>query len=96
MVDGSSVASFNMDEKDIRTFMIQDFIATDSDGSDGHPRKYGTFPKLFHEYVFQKHVLTLPRAVQRSSAETAKLLGLKDRGVIAIGAFAFGTFFSLA
>ncbi len=82
------VASFNMNEKDIENFMKQDFVVTGSDGSDGHPRKYGTFPKLFHEYVEQKHVLTLERAVQRSSAQTAELLGLKDRGRIAKGAFA--------
>ena len=48
---GASLASFNMDEKDIVNFMKQDFIATDSDGSDGHPRKYGAYPKFFHEYV---------------------------------------------
>jgi len=84
----ASVASFNMNEKDIENFMKADFIVTDSDGSDGHPRKYGTFPKLFHEYVAQKHILTLPRAVERSSGETAKILGLKDRGVLKTGAFA--------
>ena len=84
----ASVASFNMDEKDIVNFMKQDFIVTDSDGSDGHPRKYGTFPKLFHEYVGEKHVLTLPQAVQRSSATTAKLLGLKQRGTLAANTFA--------
>jgi len=84
----ASVASFNMNERDIENFMKADFIVTGSDGSDGHPRKYGTFPKLFHEYVAQTHILTLPRAVQRSSAETAKILGLKDRGVIKTGAFA--------
>ena len=82
------VASFNMDEKDIENFMKQDFIVTDSDGSDGHPRKYGTYPKLFHEYVNQKHVLTLERAVQRSSAQPAKILGLTERGTIKPGAFA--------
>jgi N-acyl-D-aspartate/D-glutamate deacylase len=82
------VASFNMNESDIENFMKQDFVVTGSDGSGGHPRKYGTFPKFFHEYVEAKHVLTLERAVQRSSAETADILGLKDRGRIAPGAFA--------
>jgi N-acyl-D-amino-acid deacylase len=82
------VASFNMNESDIVNFMKQDFVVTGSDGSGGHPRKYGTFPKLFHEYVEQKHVLTLERAVRRSSAETADFLGLKDRGRVAPGAFA--------
>lgn len=82
------VASFNMNESDIENFMKQDFVVTGSDGSDGHPRKYGTFPRLFHEYVEAKHVITLERAVQRSSAETADILGLKDRGRIATGSFA--------
>ena len=84
----ASVASFNMNENDIVAFMKEDFITTDSDGSGGHPRKYGTFPKLIHEYVLQKHVMTLPRAIQRSSSASAKFLGFKDRGVIATGAFA--------
>jgi N-acyl-D-amino-acid deacylase len=85
---GSSVASFNMNEKDIDKFMVQDFIFTDSDGSDGHPRKYGTFPKLLREYVYTRHVLTLPQAVRRSSTQTARFLGLKDRGSLASGKFA--------
>jgi len=84
----ASVASFNMDEKDIEKFMVQDFITTDSDGSDGHPRKYGTFPKLIHEYVNQRHVLTLPQAIKRSSLTTANILGFKNRGAIATGNFA--------
>jgi N-acyl-D-aspartate/D-glutamate deacylase len=85
---GSSVASFNMNEADIEKFMKQDFIATDSDGSDGHPRKYGTFPKLLREYVYTKHVLTLPQAVKRSSSAPAKMLRVKDRGTLAPGLFA--------
>lgn len=84
ILDGdASVASFNMDENDIVNFMKQDFIVTDSDGSDGHPRKYGTFPRIIHEYVQQKHVLTMEQAIARGSAVTAKILGFADRGVIA-------------
>lgn len=85
---GSSVASFNMTDKDIEKFMVQDFIVTDSDGSDGHPRKYGTFPKLLRTYVYTKHTLTLPQAIHRSSQRTAQFLGFRDRGTIANGAFA--------
>lgn len=85
---GSSVASFNMNEKDIEKFMVQDFIYTDSDGSDGHPRKYGTFPKLIHEYVETKHVLTMPQAIRRSTSGPAKALGIKERGSLAPGYFA--------
>jgi N-acyl-D-amino-acid deacylase len=80
---GSSVASFNMNEKDVEKFMVQEFIVTDSDGSGGHPRKYGTFPKIFREYVREKRVLTLQHAVERSSSRTARIFGFKDRGTIA-------------
>jgi len=85
---GSSVASFNMNEKDIEKFMVQDFVSTGSDGSDGHPRKYGTFPKLLREYVYTKHVLTLPQAVHRSSQLAAQSLRIKERGVVAPNMYA--------
>jgi N-acyl-D-aspartate/D-glutamate deacylase len=84
----ASVASFNMKESDIERFMVQPFIMTCSDGSAGHPRKYGTFPRLLREYVFNKHVLTLAQAVHRSSGVTAATLRLSGRGVLAVGNYA--------
>lgn len=84
----ASVASFNMKDSDIEKFMVQDFVVTGSDGSDGHPRKYGTFPRLLREYVYTRHILTLPQAIQRSSARTAQILGLQDRGTLTVGGFA--------
>ncbi len=81
----ASVASFNMNESDLEKFMVQDWVMTDSDGSDGHPRKYGTFPRKFHEYVFTKHLLTLPQAVRQSSAATAAALRIPERGVLEPG-----------
>jgi N-acyl-D-amino-acid deacylase len=45
---GSEVASFNMKESDIEAFMKQPWVMTCSDGSEGHPRKYGTFPRKIH------------------------------------------------
>lgn len=85
---GSSVASFNMDEKDIAAFMKQPWVMTGSDGSAGHPRKYGTFPKKWAEYVRGKKVLTPEAFVHQSSALTAETFGIKDRGVLAKGKFA--------
>ena len=81
----ASVASFNMRDDDIERFMKEPWVATGSDGSDGHPRKYGTFPRLFATYVREKHVLSLEEAVQRSSARTARTLGIRDRGMIMEG-----------
>lgn len=84
----ASVASFNMKGADIDNFMRQPFVMTCSDGSDGHPRKYGTFPKKLREYVYTRHVLTLAEAVHVSSELTAQTLGLKDRGKIGVGDYA--------
>lgn len=85
---GSSVASFNMNEKDIEAFMRRPWVMTGSDGSAGHPRKYGTFPKKWAEYVRAKKILTPEAFVHQSSALTAETFGIKDRGVLAKGKFA--------
>lgn len=85
---GSSVASFNMKERDIEAFMRQPWVMTCSDGSEGHPRKYGTYPHKLHEYVFEKHVLSLEAAVRSNTSLPAKTLHLKDRGLLKGGYFA--------
>ena len=85
---GSSVASFNMKESDIEAFMRQPWVMTCSDGSTGHPRKYGTFPRKFHEYVFGRHVMSVEAAVRSSTSLPAATLGLKDRGLLKPGYFA--------
>jgi N-acyl-D-aspartate/D-glutamate deacylase len=78
-----------MNENDIRKFMTTDFIAACSDGSDGHPRKYGTYTKLLHEYVYSATpVLTVEQMVRRSSSDAAAIARIKDRGTIATGKFA--------
>jgi len=84
----SSVASFNMKENDIEAFMVQPWVMTCSDGSTGHPRKYGTFPRKFRNYVFDKHVISLEFAVHSSTQLTAQTLRLKDRGLLQPGYFA--------
>jgi N-acyl-D-amino-acid deacylase len=85
---GSSVASFNMKESDIEAFMKQPWVMTCSDGSEGHPRKYGTFPHKIHEYVYEKHVLSLEAAVRSSTSLPAETLRLKNRGLLTQGYFA--------
>jgi N-acyl-D-aspartate/D-glutamate deacylase len=85
---GASVASFNMDEKDIRAFMQQEFVFTGSDGSGGHPRKFGAFAKKLGEYVLEKRVQTLETMIRQSSSATAAALGIADRGLVKEGAFA--------
>jgi N-acyl-D-aspartate/D-glutamate deacylase len=84
----AGVASFNMQESDIKNFMRQDWVMTGSDGSPGHPRKYGTFPMKLRKYVFDEHVISLPFAIRSSTSLTAQTLGLKDRGLLKTGYYA--------
>jgi N-acyl-D-amino-acid deacylase len=85
---GADVASFNMKEADIEAFMKQPWVMTCSDGSVGHPRKYGTFPRKIHVYVYEKHVLSLEAAVRSSTSLPAETLQIKDRGLLKQGYFA--------
>ena len=87
--DGDApVASFNMNEDDLKRFMQQDWVMTCSDGSEGHPRKYGTFPRKLRKYVYDERVITLPFAIRSSTSLTASTFGFKDRGVLKEGAYA--------
>jgi N-acyl-D-amino-acid deacylase len=63
-------------------------VQTGSDGSDGHPRKYGTYPRKLQVYVLEKKVISLETFVQRSSADVANALGIAKRGTITTGSFA--------
>jgi N-acyl-D-aspartate/D-glutamate deacylase len=85
---GSDVASFNMKESDIEAFMRQSWVMTCSDGSEGHPRKYGTYPRKLRQYVYEKHVIPLEFAIRSSTSLPAETLGLKDRGLLKPGYFA--------
>jgi N-acyl-D-aspartate/D-glutamate deacylase len=85
---GASVASFNMNEEDIEAIMRADFVMTGSDGSGGHPRKYGTYPRKIRKYVLEDSVITMARMVRASSAQVAEVFGLEGRGQISEGSFA--------
>ncbi len=85
---GAGIASFNMSESDIEYFMKQPFVMTGSDGSSGHPRKYGTFPRKLRQYVFEKKLITLPFAIRQSSALTADTFHIPERGLLKVGYFA--------
>ena len=77
-----------MNEKDVRRFMKEKFVTTCSDGSTGHPRKYGTFTRKLREYVYTQKLVSLPFAVRNSSALTAEIFRIPERGLIREGYFA--------
>lgn len=83
-----SVASFNMTEVDIETFMKDPFVMTSSDGSGGHPRLYGTYPRKIRSYVLDRPVITMARMVQSATQQVAEVYGIAGRGSIREGYFA--------
>lgn len=85
---GAGVASFNMAEPDVDLIMKRPWVVTSSDGSNGHPRQYATFPKLYQNYVVKRPVITMAQFIRRSSGATADMYRIKDRGYLKPGAFA--------
>lgn len=62
-------------------------------GGRPHPRAYGSFPRVLAKYVREKRILTIEQAIHRMTGKTARRVGLRDRGIIAEGAFADLTIF---
>lgn len=90
---------FIMDEADVRAALCAPFtsICTDSsaravDGplanAIGHPRGWGSFPRILGNYVRDGHMLELETAVHKMTGMPAARVGLPDRGRIAAGYFA--------
>ena len=69
-----------MNEDDIKTFMRAEFVMTGSDGSGGHPRLYGTYPRKIREYVLNEEVISMARFIHASSGQPAEVFGIVDRG----------------
>jgi len=82
------IASFNMQDQDIERFMVQPWVMTSSDGTNGHPRKFASFPRKYRTYVEEKSVLPLADFINRSSSLTADSLNLCQRGRLVPGHYA--------
>lgn len=86
--DGGSVVSFNMAESDIKLLMKQPWVMTSSDGSQGHPRMYATFPRKYAKYVLQEKTISLAQFINSSSGRIADRFKLDRRGHLRAGYFA--------
>lgn len=78
-----------MDEDDIKRIMRHPFTAIATDGflttpgsGPVHPRSYGTFPRVFAQYVRKEKILTIEEAIRKMTSLPASRMGLKDRGVL--------------
>ncbi|NWK97613.1 amidohydrolase [Sphingobium lactosutens] len=85
---GTAVASFNMAQADVDLIMKQPWVVTSSDGSDGHPRMFATFPEKYVQYVRDRKVISLQTFVRQSTGLTADIYKLDHRGYLKPGYYA--------
>lgn len=81
---------FLMDEADVTRILGSSAAMIGSDGlpedRHPHPRLWGTFPRVLGHYVRERGVLRLEDAVHRMTGRSAQVFGLRDRGVVRVGA----------
>lgn len=65
-------------------------------GSRGHPRYYGTFPRVLGRYIREQHIMSWEEAIRKMSGQPAAMMGLVDRGILAPGMAADITVFDTA
>jgi N-acyl-D-amino-acid deacylase len=93
----ASMVLFQLDEADVRRALAHPRVMIGSDGSalapygelgagTPHPRSYGAFPRVLAQYVREQRLLSLAEAVHRMTGLPARRLGLRDRGVVRVGA----------
>ncbi|MDB4900010.1 MAG: dihydroorotase [Gemmatimonadetes bacterium] len=94
----TSAIYFTMAEEDLRLALRQPWTSIGQDAGAvtpdsttrgrGHPRGFGTFPRILGQYVRQDSVLTLEDAVRRMTGLAAQRVGLVRRGTLAAGMYA--------
>lgn len=84
---GASGAYFVMDKELQTRLMADSLISFCSDGSPTgfHPRGHGTFARVIEDLVIEENVLSFTEAVRKMTSYAASILGLGDRGKIAVG-----------
>jgi N-acyl-D-aspartate/D-glutamate deacylase len=94
----TSAIYFTMSEEDVRTAMRMPWVSFGQDAGAaeidttgrgrGHPRGFGTFPRILGRYVREDSVLTLEDAVRKMTSLPAQRVGLDGRGVLKQGMYA--------
>ncbi len=92
---GATAVYHAIGPQDVDLIMQHPATAIGSDGPVGifgegapHPRQYGTFARVLGYYVRERGIITLEEAVKKMSSQTARRLGIHDRGLLTDGYFA--------
>src|SRR5665811_298654 len=101
----TSALYFSFNEDALRLAMQQPWVSVGQDagavspdstgklGDRGHPRGFGTFPKILGRYVRQDSVITLEFAIRKMTSLAAQRVGIEDRGLLRPGMYADITVF---
>jgi N-acyl-D-aspartate/D-glutamate deacylase len=101
----TSAIYFSFNEDALRMVMKKPWVSVGQDagavspdslgkwGARGHPRGFGTFPRILGRYVRQDSVITLEFAVRKMTSLAAQRVGLTDRGLLRPGMYADITVF---
>jgi len=96
---------FSFNEDALRLAMKQPWVSVGQDagavspdstgklGDRGHPRGFGTFPRILGKYVRQDSVITLEFAIRKMTSLAAQRVGVMDRGLLRAGMYADITVF---
>ena len=92
---GATAVYHAIGPEDVDRIMQHPATAIGSDGPVGvfgegapHPRQYGTFARVLGLYVRERNILSLEEAIRKMSSQSARRLGIHDRGLITKGYFA--------
>jgi N-acyl-D-amino-acid deacylase len=101
----TSAIYFSFNEDALRMAMKQPWVSVGQDagavspdstgkwGERGHPRGFGTFPRILGRYVRQDSVISLEFAIRKMTSLAASRVGIEDRGLLRPGMFADITVF---
>jgi len=101
----TSAIYFSFNEDALRYVMRQPWVSVGQDAGAvspdstgkwrerGHPRGFGTFPRILGRYVRQDSVITLEFAIRKMTSLAAQRVGINDRGLLKPGMYADITVF---
>jgi N-acyl-D-aspartate/D-glutamate deacylase len=104
----TSAIYFSFNEDALRYAMKQSWVSVGQDAGAvspdssgkwrerGHPRGFGTFPRILGRYVRQDSVISLEFAIRKMTSLAAQRVGLNERGLLKPGMYADITVFDPA
>jgi N-acyl-D-amino-acid deacylase len=95
LTGGAGTVCFGMSEENTKRILAHPLCMICTDGSaqaigpgTGHPRTFGSFPRVLGYYTHEQKIFDLPTAIHKMTAMPAEKLRLEKRGRIRRGCYA--------